>query len=156
DGRSLAFFTATHQNRLKRIDLAGGAARELVEANAPWQGTWGRNGEILCDCGGARDGAVDYRMGRIPAEGGLPTTISAGEQDQITHPYFLQDGKRYLVHVGGGSSSIQLARLGSTERTMVLDNVDSAPILASTPQGKTYLLYLQESDLFGQEFEDRS
>jgi hypothetical protein len=29
-------------------------------------------------------------------------------------------------------------------------------ILAPTPQGKTYLLYLQESDLFGQEFEERS
>ena len=39
---------------------------------------------------------------------------------------------------------------------MVLDNADSAPILAPTPQGKTYLLYLQESDLFGQEFEERS
>src|SRR5262249_36193523 len=53
-------------------------------------------------------------------------------------------------------SSIQLARLGSTERTMVLDDADSAPILAPTPQGKTYLLYLRESDLFGQEFEERS
>jgi hypothetical protein len=39
---------------------------------------------------------------------------------------------------------------------MVLDDADSAPILAPTPRGKTYLLYLQESDLFGQEFEERS
>ena len=39
---------------------------------------------------------------------------------------------------------------------MVLDDADSAPILAPTPQGKTYLLYLRESDLFGQEFEERS
>src|SRR5215468_10180543 len=39
---------------------------------------------------------------------------------------------------------------------MVLDDADSAPILAPTPQGKTYLLYLQESDLFAQEFEERS
>jgi dipeptidyl aminopeptidase/acylaminoacyl peptidase len=38
----------------------------------------------------------------------------------------------------------------------VLDDVGSAPILAPTPQGKTYLLYLRESDLFGQEFEERS
>ena len=74
----------------------------------------------------------------------------------ITHPYFLQDGKRFLVHVGGEKGSIQLATLGSTERTMVLDDADSAPILAPTPQGKTYLLYLQESGLFSQEFEERS
>src|SRR5262245_64757229 len=39
---------------------------------------------------------------------------------------------------------------------MVLDDTDSAPILAPTPEGKTYLLYLHESDLFGQEFEERS
>jgi hypothetical protein len=39
---------------------------------------------------------------------------------------------------------------------MVLDDAFTAPILAPTPQGKTYLLYLQESDLFGQEFEERS
>ena len=39
---------------------------------------------------------------------------------------------------------------------MVLDDAFTAPILAPTPQGKTYLLYLRESDLFGQEFEERS
>jgi hypothetical protein len=83
--------------------------------------------------------------------------ISRGKEDgRIIHPYFLQDGKRYLVLVVGEKSSIQLATLGSTERRMVLDDAESAPILAPTPQGKTYLLYLQESDLFGQEFEERS
>jgi Tol biopolymer transport system component len=148
DGRSLAF-VAFPQLRLKRIDVAGGAAHNLFERTAPWQGTWSQNGEILCDCGGA--------MSRIPADGGgLSMPISRGEEDQITHPYFLRDGKRYLVHVVGEKSSIQLATLGSTERRMVLDDVVSAPILAPTPQGKTYLLYLQESDLFGQEFEERS
>jgi hypothetical protein len=39
---------------------------------------------------------------------------------------------------------------------MVLDDAVSAPVLAPTPHGKTYLLYLRESDLFGQEFEERS
>jgi WD40 repeat protein len=135
---------------LKRIDVAGGDARDLSWGpTAPWQGAWSRNGEILCDCGGA--------MSRIPADGGgLPTPISRGEERQITHPYFLQDGKRYLVHVNAEKSSIQIATLGSTQRTMVLEDAASAPILAPTPQGKTYLLYLQESDLFGQEFEERS
>jgi hypothetical protein len=147
DGRSLAF-TATPQRRLKRIDVAGGAARDLSETTAPWNGAWSQDGQILCFCGAA--------MSRIPAEGGLPTPIPHGKEDQIGHPYFLQDGKRFLVHVEGEKSSIQLATLGSTERTMVLDDADSAPILAPTPQGKTYLLYVQGSDLFGQEFEERS
>src|SRR5262249_48106718 len=108
---------------------------------------------ILCLCGGA--------MSRIPAEGGLPTPIQMGKEDRPglalgMFPYFLQDGKRFLVRVVGEKSSIQLATLGLTERRMVLDDADSAPILAPTPQGKTYVLYLRESDLFGQEFDERS
>jgi Tol biopolymer transport system component len=150
DGRSLAFSADGPPDHLKRIDVAGGAARDLVETTGPWHGAWSRSGEILCFCGGA--------ISRIPAEGGLPTPISRGEEKAaISFPYFLQDGKRFLIHHGGGGkSSIQLAALGSTERSMVLDDTFSAPILAPTPQGKTYLLYLRESDLFGQEFEERS
>jgi hypothetical protein len=124
------------------------ARRDLVEIRSPWQGAWSQNGEIVCNCGRA--------MSRIPAEGGLPTPIPNWNEDPISHPYFLQDGKRFLVLVFGEKRSIQLATLGSTERRMVLDDADGAPILAPTPQGKTYLLYLQESDLFGQEFEKRS
>jgi hypothetical protein len=133
---------------LKRIDAAGGTARDLFETVAAWHGAWGQNGEILYIWGGA--------MSRIPAEGGPPTPILQEKEDQIGHPYFLQDGERFLVHVEGEKRSIQLATLGSTKRTMVLDDADSAPILAPTPHGKTYLLYLRESDLFGQEFEERS
>jgi Tol biopolymer transport system component len=149
DGRSLAFAAGGPPRHLKRIDVAGGGARDLgVEMTSPDQGAWGQNGAILAFIGGA--------MSRIPAEGGLPTLIQRRKEDLITHPYFLQDGKRFLVSVHGEKSSIQLASLGSTERTMVLDDTDSAPILAPTPQGKTYLLYLRKSDLFGQEFEERS
>src|SRR5215467_5575947 len=148
DGRSLAFAVADPQPHLKRIDVAGGAARNLVEMLLPWQGAWGQNDQILCNCGGT--------ISRIPAEGGPQTPIPRGEEYRIGHPYFLEDGKRFLVRVGGEKSSIQLATLDSTERTIVLDDAESAPILAPTPQGKIYLLYLRESDLFGQEFEERS
>jgi Tol biopolymer transport system component len=148
DGRSLAFAARAPQDHLKRIEVAGGAARDLIETTAPFQGAWSQNGEILCICGGG--------MSRIPSGGGLPTPIPSGKEDRIGHPYFLQDGKRFLVRAVGEKISIQLATLGSTKRTMVLDDADSAPILAPTPQGKTYLLYLRESDLFAQEFEERS
>jgi Tol biopolymer transport system component len=149
-GRSLAFAAGGPPSHLKRIDVAGGAARDLFETLAPWHGAWSQNGEILCICGGA--------LSRIPAESSGPTMALPRREEgtEISHPYFLQDGKRFLVRVAAEKSSIQLATLGSTERTMVLDDTDSAPILAPTPQGKTYLLYLQESDLFAQEFEERS
>ena len=44
DGRSLAFVT---DRTLKRIDVAGGAPRELAEVTGPWHGSWGKSGEIL-------------------------------------------------------------------------------------------------------------
>jgi hypothetical protein len=130
------------------MDVAGGAARDLGATLLPWRGAWSQNGEILCMCGAA--------LSRIQAEGGLPTPIPRRNGEGIDYPYFLQDGKRFLVHVNAEKTSIQLVTLGSTERAMVLDDAGSAPILAPTPQGKTYLLYLRETDLFGLEFEERS
>src|SRR5262249_22776086 len=53
-------------------------------------------------------------------------------------------------------SSIQLGALGSAERTLVVDNIDSAPVLAPTPSGKTYLLFQRESDLMAQRFDEAS
>src|SRR5215831_18133731 len=50
DGRSLAFVANQALRHLKRIDVAGGAARDLIGATAPWQGAWGQSGEILCLC----------------------------------------------------------------------------------------------------------
>jgi Tol biopolymer transport system component len=150
DGRSLAFAAGT---RLKRIDIGGGAFQDLSETIGPWHGTWNQNGDILFATSG---------LMRIPAGGGSATPVPGGG----AFPYFLQDGRRFLVSTGAafltstgaadGKRSIQLAMLGSEKRTMVIDDVDSAPILARTPQGKTYLLYLRDSDLYGQEFDEDS
>src|SRR5262249_16910187 len=142
DGRSLAFATTTGSSipHLKWIDIEGGAPRDLGETIAGWMGTWNQNGDILFHNPG---------LMRILAKGGIANPVQGGGD----YPYFLQDGKRFLVSaVANGKRSIQLASLGSKERTMVIEEVDSAPILAPTPQGKTYLLYLRESDLYGQEF----
>src|SRR5262249_49310009 len=78
DGRSLAFAVAGPRSHLKRIDLAGGAARDLGETQGSWEGAWSQNGEILCRCGGA--------WSRIPAEGGLPTPIQMGKEDRPGQP----------------------------------------------------------------------
>jgi Tol biopolymer transport system component len=144
DGRSLAF-VGGDPLRLKRIDIEGGAAQDLSASGGPWHGTWSQNDDILF---------LDLGLMRIPAGGGSATPVPGAG----TFPYFLQDGRRFLVSTvaADGKRSIQLAMLGSETRTMVIHDVDSAPILAPTPQGKTYLLYLRESDLYGQEFDERS
>jgi serine/threonine protein kinase len=145
DGRSLAFAAGPLPFHLKWIDIGGGASRDLSETNGPWHGTLNQNGDILFQ----RSGLM-----RIAAGSGSATPVQGAGR----FPYFLQDGRRYLVssEAGDGKRSIQLAMLDSEKRTMVIDDVDSGPILAPTPQGKTYLLYLRESDLYGQEFDEHS
>jgi Tol biopolymer transport system component len=144
DGRSLAF-AAGPPFHLKWIDIEGGAPRDLGEVIGPWHGTWNQNGDILFNPSG---------LMRIRAGGGSATPIPGGG----AFPYFLQDGRRFLVLTGAADEerSIQLAMLGSEKRTVVIDDVESAPILAPTPRGQTYLLYLRESDLYGQEFDEHS
>src|SRR5215469_11888470 len=52
DGRSLAFGAGGRPFHLRRIDVAGGAARDLGETPTPYQGAWSQNGEILFLFGG--------------------------------------------------------------------------------------------------------
>jgi Tol biopolymer transport system component len=149
DGRSLAFASL---GGLKRIDVADGSVSVLAtDIGGPWQGTWNQYGDIL------------LQMGRISADGGAVTPAVTTDEKfgeigpGIFHPFFLPDGKRFLSQIlHSGKPSIQLATLGSMKRTPVLDDIDSAPVLAPTPQRRTYLLYLQESDLFGQQFDEHS
>ena len=136
DGRALAF---TVGGQLKRIDLAGGASRDLAGVSGPWHGTWGQQDDILF--------LGDRGINRVSAGGGAATSAGLG-----AFPAFLPDGQRFLLVDQDG---IQLGRLGSTERALVLD-VASAPILSPTPAGPTYLLYLRERDLMAQEFDDRA
>ena len=136
DGRALAF---TVGGQLRRINLAGGASRDLAGVSGPWHGTWGQQDDILF--------LGDQGIRRVSAGGGAATSAGPG-----AFPAFLPDGQRFLLVDQDG---IQLGRLGSTERALVLD-VASAPILSPTPAGPTYLLYLRERDLVAQEFDNHA
>jgi serine/threonine protein kinase/Tol biopolymer transport system component len=151
DGRALAFATQG-ESQLKRIDIDGGAPRTLSGVTGPWHGTWAA-GNILLMAGSVplrmrEDGGSTEPVGRLNAE---------SSERGVTYPFFLTDGRRFLVRVANSKgSSIQLAALGTMDRTMVLENVASAPLLAATPTGKTYLLYMRAPDLLVQEFDERS
>jgi Tol biopolymer transport system component len=141
DGRSLAFVAAS---TLKRIDLSGSSARVLTQARvgAPWHGSWSPDGVILFAAQG---------LSRVNAEGGTVENVTKLDPKNglaaLNFPEFLPDGKRYLVHVQNTDArhSIELASLGSNQRSVILRDVASAPILAPTPTGKLYLLYLRDS-----------
>ena len=147
DGRSLAFVSFSDLH-LKRVDVDGGAPLDLTAVTGPWHGAWNQNGDILF--------ALNSSISRISSQGGPATQVLGRDLKAgtaLAHPFFLPDGKRFLVSDG---KSILLATLGSANRTRILDNVDNAPILAPMPGGKTYLLYLRGTDLFAQDFDQSS
>jgi eukaryotic-like serine/threonine-protein kinase len=151
DGRSVAFAA---NKKLNRIDLAGGGPVFLADTIAPWQGTWNQDGTILFVGGNGTQ--------RISASGGETMPVIA-ERDRASvgsYPYFLRDGKRFLVRSrssrGDDHGAIELATLGSFERKMVLDDVLSAGIPAPAPDGTTYLLYLRQTNLMAQRFDEKS
>ena len=151
DGRAIAFATPS-DNQLKRIEIDSGVPRALAAVTAPWHGTWAARSILLVSAN---------VPSRIPDEGGSREPVAqlqakSGERS-VNYPSFLSDGQRFLVRVANPkTSSIQLASLGSMARTLVLDNVTSAPLLARTPRGRTYLLYMRAQDLMVHEFDERS
>ena len=145
DGASLAFVA---NNLLKRIDLAGGSPRTLIEGiTGPWHGDWNDRDDILF---------MSLNLNRLTARSSGGSTMvlpaSAG-----SHPAFLSDGVRFLFRAQTeNKTAIRLSDLNNPKANgPIVVEADSAPLLASTPRG-TYLLYLQEPDLFAAEFDDRS
>jgi len=143
---ALAF---TARQRLKRVDLSNGSVRDLIRIGLPWEPAWNQNDDIVLRSEG--------KLVRVSGNGDNSTPIP--NSSGLRFPAFLQDGKRFLVlasNDGVNLNSIQLGSLDSAERTLVIDNVQSAPILAPTPGGKTYLLFERDSHLFAQEFDEVS
>jgi len=112
DGRSLAFGAG---NSLKRVDLVGGSVRTLTQFGGAFQGSWNQDGVILF--------ASPTGLSRIPADGGVPAPAAKPDEKRgetfVGFPYFLSDGKRFLVRVMHAHvrTSIELASVGSLERT---------------------------------------
>jgi eukaryotic-like serine/threonine-protein kinase len=151
DGRSLAFAS----NRiLKRIDVAGGPARELAPVLGPWHGSWNQFGDLLF--------ASTLMVSRIPADGGAVSTAATGDvkagEVAAGFPAFLPDGRRFLTRVGrnDGGSGIYLASLDSPAKKLILNDVFSAVLVAPTPRRATYLLYLRDDALVAHEFDEHT
>jgi eukaryotic-like serine/threonine-protein kinase len=150
DGQSLAF--TTDERQLKRVAVAGGSPRELSQVvSGPWHGTWNQFGDVLFAAGG---------LLRISADGGLATRIQTDDSREtgFAFPFFLSDGRRFLIYVRHptGRATIELASLDSPERKTVLPDALSAPIVAPTPSGRTYLLYVRDDALVAHEFDEAS
>ena len=152
DGRSLAFATSP-SNLVKRVDVEAGSPRTIAPVGGPWHGTWGQQGKVLVTTANG--------VSSISADGGELVPTAAPDKTQgefsVGFPEFLSDGRRFLVRTDSElGGSIRLASLDSPERSLVADKVDSAPLVARTPRGKSYLLFLRSPDLMAQEFDEPS
>jgi len=149
DGRSLAFAA---ERTLKRIDIAGGSARELVpEVSGPWHGAWNQFGDVLFLAGG---------LMRVSAQGGETTRIVTRDrgknESRVAFPFFLTDGRRFvaLETRTAGKPALFLASLDSPDQELIVPDVVSAGIVAPTPSGRTYLLYARDEALVAHEFDE--
>jgi Tol biopolymer transport system component len=148
DNRSVAFFT---DDKLKRIDLSGGAAVPLcdVSPGIGFSGTWGRGGDILFT--NVRGEAI-YR---VSAAGGPPVAVIHPDRSRgegiFRWPWFLPDGRRFLfLSRGLRGSNLMLAESGKTPRALMA--------MQSAVQyiDPGFLVFAREGVLLGQRFDPES
>ncbi len=142
DGRSIGFFAS---NKLKRIDVEGGAPQLLANVLTPAGGTWNRDGTILyvpSDSGGVFAVAAtggETRQVKPTRRPGLATRL----------PQFLPNGRHFLFYVGrgGGPAGVYIGELGRDAIRRIL--TADWPAL----YGSGHLWFVRELTLFAQRFE---
>ena len=140
DSRSIGFFVTSE---IKRIDVAGGAARRITLALAATAAAWGPDGTILYS------GTSAPELYRVGAAGGTPRVVTAPATASTghRHPRFLPDGRRFLFFQGG-PDALRGIHLGS------LDGPEVARLVASDGQGAYvapgWLLFVRQETLWAQ------
>jgi hypothetical protein len=135
DGRTLAYSVvgADGLRRLHVRDLDTVETRALPGSEGALYSFWAPDGRSL-----GFISLPDRVLRRVDIRAGSPRDLVA----DILFNYDL--------------GSIELAAVGTETRTTVLENGESAPVLAPTPGGTTYLLYMLAPDLMAQEYDEAS
>ena len=111
DSRSLGFLA---DDRLKRLDLGGGAPQSLAPVVTGRGGAWNADGIILFAPN------TQGPLFRIAASGGQAVAVpTRSPQPNYRHPSFLADGRQFLFFEYGSAdaSGIYLGSLDSAETT---------------------------------------
>jgi Tol biopolymer transport system component len=146
DGRSIGFFAGP---KLKRIDLAGGAAVLIcdVPAGLGKSGTWGKGGDILFA------GIQSPAIYRVSSSGGEPAEVlrvdPARGELRTLFPWFLPDGERflYLLRLRENTGNLMLAEPGKKPRALM-------PMVSAVQYcDPGYLVFCREGTLLGQRFD---
>jgi eukaryotic-like serine/threonine-protein kinase len=143
DGRYVAFFAG---GKLKKIDVSGGPALAIADAPNARGGSWSPEGIILF----APSNATPLQ--KVAASGGTPSPATSLEEEARSHrfPWFLPDGRHFLLESESGSNPV--LRTGSLDSltTVALGSGDSNAIYS-----RGHLLFLRENTLMAQPFDER-
>jgi Tol biopolymer transport system component/predicted Ser/Thr protein kinase len=153
DSRSIAFLA---DNRLKRIEIAGGAPLTLgdvASSRVSPTGTWNRDGVILF---GSAAG-----LQRVSASGGGATPLTKVDPSRKEtghgYPQFLPDGNRFLYFVESGDPNVQGVYASSlanaSQRQQILRTGAKAVYVPPAGRYPGYLLWLQDRTLLAQRFD---
>ena len=139
DSRSIAYGS---NGKLKRSDLTGASAQVLCDSPRLIGGTWNKDGIIVF--------APGYRMTlmQVAAHGGEPKPVNMQtEGDDLEHrfPYFLPDGRHFLLHRTGGIWA------GSLDSPEIKKIGDVRGMALYAPPG--WLIFLQNDALVAQAFD---
>ena len=150
DSRFIAFLA---QGKLKKIDVAGGAALTLCDASLAATGAWNRSDVILFT---PKGGDPLYR---VSASGGSMTPATtfdaAGGDYQHWFPFFLPDGQHFLYSALGSKQTgatdprgIYVGSLDPNEsRTLLLQDGSHAKY------AEGHLIFLRGTTLMAQPFD---
>ena len=143
DSRSIAFYT---NQKLKKVDLAGGPPQTIGDAANFRRGTWNRDNVILF----AEGNKATISRVASSGQGGLAVTKLA--QGQTTHrsPWFLPDGRHFLFYAEGSAerSGIFVGALDSAD-VIRLVAADSGAVYSETGN----LLFVRQGTLLRQPFD---
>ena len=147
DSRSVGFFTP---DKLKRIEISGGAPVSLCDSTLGRGGSWGTDGTIIA--------ALSYNAGlsRVSASGGPPNFVT--KIDNVTYsshrwPWFLPDGKHFIYLAVNHNSpespetGLYFASLDGKENRLLFHTLSSAIYVPG------YLLFQRDNSLVAQPFD---
>ena len=148
DSRFIAFYA---DGKLKKIPASGGQPQELCDARFAVVGTWSKEGTILFT---QLDPPGIYRVSDTGGRSDRVVSPDPSRHEALMWPHFLPDGRRFLyirnAAPGMGGREVRITSLDSKESRPV-GQLDSRVEYVAPG----YLLYVRESSLFAQPFDDR-
>jgi len=152
DSGSLAYWA---DQKLKRIDISGGAAQTIIDApnNVPG-GSWNREGIIVFSIGGG--------LMQVAASGGTPSQVTKAADNELhILPHFLPDGRHFL-YLRGGAAGSRAVYIGSLDEkpeeqstTPLLKTDYAATYVPGSDPDAGHLLFVREGTLLAQRFDAR-